>query len=59
MIETPKKVRPGAMVAALVLYAVLVAWLTWPLVLEAPRELPATGRACRFDSALVTWALAH
>lgn len=63
---TPSPGRsPGAtarfrhLLSALVLYAVLVTFLTWPLVPGAARELPDTARACRFDSLLVTWALAH
>lgn len=51
------RLRP--LLAAFVLYAVLVTALTWPLAPRAAHELPDTARACKFDSLLVTWALAH
>jgi hypothetical protein len=45
--------------AALVLYATAVVWLTWPLAQQATSRLPATVGPCAFDTPLISWILAH
>ena len=45
--------------AALAGYAALILWLTWPLGESLATSLPLTQKACRFDSQLLGWALAH
>jgi 4-amino-4-deoxy-L-arabinose transferase-like glycosyltransferase len=42
----------------LVLYATLVAWLTWPLAAHLTSHLPNTQPACNFDTLHMAWALA-
>jgi len=44
--------------AALVIHALLVLWLTWPLVARVGAELPNTRLACRVDTLLAGWTLA-
>jgi hypothetical protein len=48
--------RAGAVV---VLYAGIVAWLTWPLAAHLATSLPDTVIACRFDTLLSAWTLAY
>jgi hypothetical protein len=40
-------------------YAAAVVWLTWPLAQHLGTHLPNTWVACRYDSLLIGWALAH
>jgi hypothetical protein len=49
----------GIGVATCLFYTALVLGLTWPLATKISSELPMTAPACRFDSSLVAWALAH
>src|SRR2546427_813400 len=44
---------------ALLIYAALVVWLTWPLGAHLATHLPDAAVESRFDGLLVTWALAH
>lgn len=44
---------------ALVLYLLLVAWLTWPLAGQLGTHLPAPSIGSHFDALWTTWALAH
>src|SRR2546427_296695 len=44
---------------ALLIYAALVVWLTWPLGAHLATHLPNAAVESRFDGLLVTWALAH
>lgn len=46
-------------VARLVGYALVVAWLTWPLARVAGSALPNTHEACTFDTLFVAATLAH
>lgn len=50
--------RAAALLAPLALYALLVAWLTWPLAAHLPTHLPSTHPACHFDTLHMAWALA-
>jgi len=54
-------VRPsrGGLLGSLVIYAVVVCWLTWPLPERATTELPNTVGTCRIDTPLIGWVLAH
>jgi hypothetical protein len=51
--------RAGSLIGVLVLYALAVGWLTWPLALVATTQLPSPAAACRFDTPLIEWILAH
>jgi hypothetical protein len=42
----------------LLLYAGLVAWLTWPLATHLATHLAATTASCRVDTSYMTWVLA-
>lgn len=42
-----------------VLYAVLLLWLTWPLGAHLGTHLPDTGLSRRYDNLLIGWALSH
>jgi len=46
-------------VARVLGYALVVAWLTWPLARFAGSALPDTHEACRFDTLFATAVLAH
>lgn len=46
-------------VAALLIHAVLVTWLTWPLAVRLSTHLPNTTLACRFDTLHMAWVLSH
>jgi hypothetical protein len=56
--------RPSGHTAAvvpglLVLYAAIVAWLTWPLAAQLGTHLPNTQMACDFDLPQTAFVLAH
>ena len=53
------RLRGFEIFAVFAAYGLLAAWLTWPLVTQLAAGLPLSGKACRFDSQLVGWALAH
>ena len=44
--------------AALVVYAALVMWLTWPLAAHLRTRLPDTRSPCRYDPLYMGWVLA-
>jgi hypothetical protein len=49
----------GAAAACVVLYAVAVVWLTWPLAAHLATHLPDTAPGCRFDTLFTGWLLAY
>lgn len=51
--------RAGSLLGVLILYALAVGWLTWPLARVAGTALPGAAPACRFDTPLIEWILAH
>lgn len=54
-----QRLRGYEVCAVMAIYGALVSWLTWPLVAHFANSLPLTQKACRFDSQLLGWALAH
>src|SRR5262249_16936441 len=46
------------LVGLVLLYGILVCWLTWPLAARLATHLPATATACDFDTLYTAWTLA-
>lgn len=55
----PRSLAGRDVATAILGYGGLLVWLTWPLVGVWETALPLTAKACRFDSQLLGWALAH
>lgn len=53
------RLRGREVLLALLAYGGLVLWLTWPLAESLGASLSLSQKACRFDSQLLGWTLAH
>ena len=51
--------QTAAVIAAALLYALAVVWLTWPLAARLATHLPNTHPACNFDLLQTAYVLAH
>jgi hypothetical protein len=58
-VAAPASPAVARRVAALVFYAAVVAWLTWPLATRLGEALPGTRAGTRFDGLYAGWVLAH